>query len=64
MMDYGAVVEIGKVKEISNGMYKIESEERPGLITPAFPCVIPLNIEDEVAFVMFDDGRGGILWKI
>ena len=62
-MDYGAVIERGKVISPEGGGYRVESLSRPGIKT------LPLQAlhgeifapGDLVYFFMFSDGKGAII---
>ena len=71
MEDYGAKVELGKLKEKKSGKWRVESYSRKGIITPPL-TVLPLEsvkteayqAGDKVFYAMASDGTGVVLCKV
>lgn len=56
-------IERGRIKEVVEGGYMVESLDRSGIVSPA---IIPINEKtyhqgDMVLFVLFADGTGKII---
>lgn len=70
MLNYGALIERGKIKAMdSNGAYTVESIDRPNVTTPALAYLFGTSgtipaIGDRVYFFMFADGSGRVICKI
>lgn len=71
MEDYGAKVELGKLKEKKGKKWRVESYSRKGIITPPL-TVMPLETAitdayqagDKVFYAMECDGTGVVLCKV
>lgn len=71
MEEYGARVELGKLKEKKGKKWRVESYTRKGIITPPL-TVLPLDsaitdayqAKDKVFYAMADDGTGVVLCKV
>ena len=71
MEEYGARVELGKLKEKKGKKWRVESFTRKGIITPPL-TVLPLDsaitdayqAKDKVFYAMVDDGTGVVLCKV
>ena len=63
---YGAVIERGRISAVEATGYVVESESRPGIVTPPIPDIAGTTraVGDRVVFFMFDDGDGRILCGI
>jgi hypothetical protein len=63
----GAMIERGRIIEAKDGIARVESMTRPGLVIPALP--LPSGLEDAapgtpVFYFCFADGTGLVLSRI
>lgn len=62
-----AFVERGKITAEKDGLYKVESYGRAGLVTPWIPAMaasmMPFDIGEKVYFFLFDDGHGAVIGR-
>lgn len=65
MSDYGARIERGSIKEVAAAGCRVESFDRPGIITPPIPAIGSAEFSDGdlVYFFVFEDGRGLIIGR-
>ena len=60
---WGAKIERGRVTSIENGLYTVESIDRPGVTGYGLYCFSgSVSQNDVVYFFLFPDGTGG-LWS-
>ena len=61
----GACIERGKITAAANDGFRVESLERPGVVSRVLGCMIEdeYTVGDRVLFVMFCDGTGKIFCK-
>lgn len=62
-MEYGGRIERGRVTEVTDAGYVVESLDRKGIVSPPIPTMSQTaHVEDDrVLFVLFADGTGMIL---
>lgn len=63
-MDYGAIIERGKIVSIQdNGLFTVASFDREGITTPPIASLDGhlYTVDDTVYFFLFRDGTGKIL---
>lgn len=60
---WGAKIERGRVTGVDDGLYTVESIDRPGVTGYGLPCFWGSVSQNEVVyFFLFPDGTGG-LWS-
>lgn len=64
-MNYGAIIERGKILTAAAGSYTVASLDREGLESPPISAIHneTYTVGDMVYFFMFRDGTGKILCK-
>ena len=63
--EYGAPIERGRVKDVTQEGARVESLSRPGITTPPIKAIqgTEVQADDTVCFFMFSDGKGMIIAK-
>lgn len=68
MVEYGATIERGRIKEVRTGGYVVTSLDRDGIETPPIPRMtnsgVAYQVGDNVYFFLFSDGEGMVLHKL
>ncbi len=62
-MNYGAVIERGKIESAKDAAYTVSSYDREGIVTPPIRAIDGHSyaVGDTVYFFLFPDGTGKIL---